>query len=239
MARTMRKRLIWVLVTALLSMAFAAPAQAGYVSYEYADGFAWITFDPLLTDRSDLRIQSLDGGATVIVEDRGAPITPGKPPGTATTSRVRPCETVSMHVARCTSPSSQATFESFVTDLSLNGAAKIRDLPGSGHLFYWITTGPAGDTIDLSHGALYSVRDLGGLNNSIHLGPHIGFSEGSYVGLGPGSSTVDVANGVFDRVECLRGEQTGITDQPDLGIGQHNALDTVTADPDDHVVDCD
>ena len=59
-----------------------------------------------------------------------------------------------------------------------------------------------GAQVRVDDGARYDVRDLGGLNNTISLGPHIGFSEGSYVELGPGTSTVDVENGVFDAVDC-------------------------------------
>ena len=80
------------------------------------------------------------------------------------------------------------------------------------------------------------IWDLGGLN-TIRLGSDIG-SQGN-IEIGPGRSTVDVANGSPDSVRCLSVDQLGVLGRPELGIGEHNVLDTVMADPNDRVVDCD
>jgi len=228
----MRGKMLGALLGAALFTALTGTAHAGYVTQQLHPDIESVHFDALPHENADLRIQVLDGGATVVIEDRANPITPGvEPLDTAPINQ--PCEIVSTHVARCTNRYGNA-YSSVDLDVG-PGAARVQDVPGSAHHFRTIVNGgPQADVIDLNHGALYFIFDQGGAN-TISIGPHIGFDEGSYVHVGPGRSTIDVQNGVFDRVGCLRAAY----EQPELGVGAANVLDSVTADPGDQIVDCD
>ena len=223
----MRSVLIATFATAAWWAAFGATAQAGYVYQWGADAIGSVAYDSRPLDRPDLRVTVTDGGATVTFEDRRNPITPGLPPGAETHQNVRPCEIVSTHVARCTPPYAVSPYHEVSLNLFPGGPARVRDLPGSGQLHYWVSAGPLDDVIALDHGRTYDIEDEGGRNT---IG--VASQHGADIRLGPGQSAVDVHNGVFDSVKCLK-------DAPALGIGPLNFLDTVTADAGDSVVDCD
>ena len=207
--------------------AFGGTAQAGFVYQWGADGIGNVAFDSRPLERPDVRVTVSDGGAAVTFEDLRNPITPGLPPAADTRPNARPCEIVSAHVARCTPPFAVSPYHEVYLGLASGGPARVRDLPGSGHLHYWVNTGPLGDVIALDHGRTYDVEDEGGPNEISVASQH-----GADVRLGPGRSAVDVQNGVFDSVKCLKAA-------PALGIGALNFLDAITADPGDSVVDCD
>jgi hypothetical protein len=130
------------------------------------------------------------------------------------------------------------SFHEVLVDTTLASGSRIRDLPAPQHTFIGVQSGPLADDIALNYGAAHFVYDLGGAN-TITLGPNAPGSWRNGIDVGPGKSTIDVQNGGLDWVQCLTAYPVTLSDLPDTELGPQNALDTVTADADDQILDCD
>lgn len=233
----MRGKTFGALLGATVFTALTGTAHAGYahvVPAEFGDE-EFATFDAQPHEAANLRFQVTDGGRTVTFEDLANPITPGTPP---TADRSVPCEIVSERKARCTAGT-------FFTRITLNTGlreAEIRDVAGDGALPVDVNSGPLRDVIDLDHQEVARVRDDGG-PNEIGLGaacvgcaPHEQLVE-----VGPGASTIDVRNGDIDYVFCVSAHRvlSGLNFAPgSLYPGEYNVVDSVLADPQDHIDGC-
>lgn len=228
---------------ALMLAPGAAQAAQVYVTYKPDGPWQQVAFVAGPGESPDLKMQVLDNGGTVIFEDHANPLSTAIPPDDESTDYIE-CTPITPHKARCEGVMPGFGFpfmtvqmgpSPFSSRQSPGGlSSRIRDLRGDpGTNVLLLETGVLSDDIKLRHQHQVWMTDLGGPNRIVLGGMSAQLSS---VTLGPGASTVDVRNGVKDRVDCLKG-LASFAAPP--GIGTANQLDTVVADPNDEIRDCD
>jgi hypothetical protein len=145
---------------------------------------------------------------TVTVTDPGATFDTA-PPGSDA-----PCDIVDAHTARCHAEPGNYFTQAIVS--AGDGNDRLQFAPDSVPLREIFLAGDGNDQFTtgpfLGDASYRWASDMGAGNDTVHIGPSIGFGSGLGLYAGDGNDKVYAANGAIDIVECGGGQDTFVAD---------------------------